>query len=68
MTPRLIVVRLDVDDLDGFHVLSMLKLDEDTRHIPVVTWTAAQEDEATSEVWPAPTEVASDEPAAMRLH
>ena len=39
LTPHLIIVCLDIDDLDGFQVLSMLKLDDDTKGIPVVTCT-----------------------------
>ena len=39
LTPHLIIVCLDIDDLDGFQVLSMLKLDADTKGIPVVTCT-----------------------------
>ena len=39
LTPHLIIVCLDIDDLDGFQVLSMLKLDADTKDIPVVTCT-----------------------------
>ncbi len=34
LTPHLIIVCLDIDDLDGFQVLSMLKLDSETKHIP----------------------------------
>src|SRR5215212_4528623 len=45
LTPHLIIVCLDIDDLDGFHVLSMLKLDPDTKTIPVVTCTVASEDD-----------------------
>lgn len=41
LTPHLIIVCLDIDDLDGFQVLSMLKLDKETRNIPVVTCTTA---------------------------
>jgi len=47
LAPHLIIVCLDVDDLDGFQVLSMLKLDEDTRNIPMVTCTVTQEEEVT---------------------
>ena len=35
---------LTVDDLDGFHLLSMLKLDRQTARIPVVTYTPAPVD------------------------
>jgi CheY-like chemotaxis protein len=45
LTPHLIIVCLDIDDLDGFQVLSMLKLDSETRNIPVVTCTVTQEEE-----------------------
>jgi len=47
LVPHLIIVCLDVDDLDGFQVLSMLKLDADTRNIPMVTCTVTQEEEVT---------------------
>jgi CheY-like chemotaxis protein len=49
LTPQLIIVCLDIDDIDGFQVLSMLKLDNDTKSIPVVTCTVPQEDEVTQE-------------------
>ena len=50
LTPHLIIVCLDIDDMDGFQVLSMLKLDTETRTIPLVTCTvAAEEDNARSE-------------------
>jgi CheY-like chemotaxis protein len=50
LAPHLIIVCLDIDDLDGFQVLSMLKLDADTRSIPVVTCTVTQDDEETQDV------------------
>lgn len=37
--PNLVVLCVRIDDPDGFRVLSMLHLDEDTRHIPVLTCT-----------------------------
>ena len=50
LTPHLIIVCLDIEDLDGFQVLSMLKLDSETRNIPLVTCTvAAEEEDARSE-------------------
>ena len=45
LTPHLIIVCLDIDDLDGFQVLSMLKLDAETRDIPVLTYASEQSDE-----------------------
>ena len=35
--PDMVVVCLGLDDPVGFQILSMLKLDEDTRDIPVLT-------------------------------
>lgn len=43
--PRLVLLGLRVDNLDGYQVLSMLKLDADTRHIRVVTCTAEDDEE-----------------------
>jgi response regulator RpfG family c-di-GMP phosphodiesterase len=43
--PDLVILCVRFDDVDAFHVLSMLKLDGDTRNIPVLTYTVAPEDE-----------------------
>ena len=32
--PDLVILCVDLGELDGFHLLSMLKLDAETRHIP----------------------------------
>jgi response regulator RpfG family c-di-GMP phosphodiesterase len=45
--PHLVLVGLRVDDSDGYQVLSMLKLDPETRHIRVVTCTGADDPEET---------------------
>jgi len=37
--PNLIILCVAIDDPVGFHVLSMLKLDEETAEIPVLTYT-----------------------------
>jgi CheY-like chemotaxis protein len=37
--PNLVVLCVGIDDGDGFQVLSMLKLDDETRAIPVFTCT-----------------------------
>ena len=68
LTPHLIIVCLDIDDLDGFQVLSMLKLDKDTKHIPVVTCTVSQEDDVMQdESIERPDDVFS-QPPAMQLN
>jgi len=38
--PNLVILCVRIDDGDGFQVLSMLKLDDETREIPIVTYTA----------------------------
>ncbi len=38
--PNLVVMCLSMADRSAFQVLSMLKLDPETRHIPVLTYTA----------------------------
>ena len=64
LSPNLIIVCLDIDDLDGFQVLSMLKLDSETRLIPVVTCTVSGEaDEASDDTPDPPYDVFSDPPA-----
>jgi len=37
--PNLVILCVRTDDADGFQVLTMLKLDEETSAIPVVTYT-----------------------------
>jgi len=45
--PQLVVLCLAIDDPIGYQVLSMLKLDEETAHIPILTYTNEFEGEAT---------------------
>ena len=58
--PNLVILCVHIDDLDGFQVLSMLKLDPATRGIPVLTYTTeydereAEEEEAAE---PSETEI-----------
>jgi two-component system alkaline phosphatase synthesis response regulator PhoP len=42
--PNLVILCVHIDDLEGFQVLSMLKMDEETRKIPVLTYTTEFED------------------------
>jgi CheY-like chemotaxis protein len=41
--PHLVVLCLQIEELEGFQLLSMLKLDTDTRSIPVLTYTTEYE-------------------------
>ncbi len=68
LTPHLIIVCLDIDDLDGFQVLSMLKLDADTKGIPLVTCTVSQEDELTRDESVDPRDDVFSQPVIMQLN
>ena len=37
--PNLVILCTKIEELDGFQLLTMLKLDSDTRDIPVLTYT-----------------------------
>jgi len=54
LSPNLIIVCLDIDDIEGFQVLSMLKLDSETKFIPVVTCTVSGGDEDAEDETPEP--------------
>lgn len=41
--PNLVILCVRMDEHEGFHVLSMLKLDGDTRNIPVLTFATGYE-------------------------
>jgi CheY-like chemotaxis protein len=45
VAPTLVILCLDLDDPDGCHVLSMLKLDSTTSGIPVLTMPGGGDDE-----------------------
>ena len=39
VVPNLVILCVRIEQLEGFHLLTMLKLDPDTREIPVLTYT-----------------------------
>jgi CheY-like chemotaxis protein len=47
--PNLVILCVHFDNMDGLQVLSMLKLDEETRGIPVLTYTAGYEAQESEE-------------------
>ena len=67
--PNLVILCVHIDDMEGFQVLSMLKLDDDTRQIPVLTYTteydAPESDDESSE---SSTQQASTPKAAPRMN
>lgn len=54
--PNLVVLCVRIEDLDGFQVLSMLKLDEETREIPILTYTTEYEGQEREEEIPEPSD------------
>ena len=61
--PDLVILCVRIDDADGLQVLSMLKLDEGTRAIPVLTYTTEVEESSEEDV-AEPSEPDSFFPAA----
>ena len=47
--PNLVILCVRIDDVDGFQVLSMLKLDQETRGIPVLTYTNEYETQSAED-------------------
>jgi CheY-like chemotaxis protein len=68
--PHLVILCVQSERLDGFEVLSMLKLDEETRAIPIMTYTTEYEGQDAEEgnaSEPSGTELFSPKPA-MRMN
>jgi len=68
--PDLVILCVRIEDLDGFQVLSMLKLDKETRAIPVLTYTTEYEGQDAAEeeaAEPSETEMFAAKPA-MRMN
>lgn len=47
--PNLVILCIRIEDVHGFQVLSMLKMDEETRAIPVLTYTTEYEGQETED-------------------
>jgi PleD family two-component response regulator len=47
--PHLVILCMDIEECDGFQVLSMLKLDPETSRIPVLTYTTEFEGQEMEE-------------------
>ena len=54
--PNLVILCVRIEDADGFQVLSMLKLDEETRTIPVLTYTTEGDSEESEDDAPEPSD------------
>lgn len=49
LQPDLVILCVRLDHADGFHVLTMLKLDEETRNIPLLTYATSCDSEEMEE-------------------
>ena len=54
--PNLVILCVRIDDMETFQVLSMLKIDEETRNIPILTYTADVEREESEDESSEPAE------------
>ena len=55
--PNLVILCMRIEDPEGFQVLSMLKLDDETRSIPVLTYTTEYEGQESEDEAPEPSDV-----------
>ncbi len=55
--PNLVILCVRIDEMDGLHVLSMLKLDGETKHIPVLTYTTEYEGQERDDEVAEPSDV-----------
>src|SRR6185503_1810207 len=61
--PNLVILCVRIDDGEGFQVLSMLKLDDETRGIPVLTYTSEGPGDDSEEGYAEPSEAELFPPA-----
>jgi PleD family two-component response regulator len=54
--PNLVILCVRIEGADGFQVLSMLKLDDETRDIPVLTYTTEYDGQESEDEMPEPSE------------
>ena len=71
VVPNLVILCARIEDLDGFQLLTMLKLDDETKNIPVLTYTTEYEgqdfDAAISQIAEEEEEMLPSRPA-MRMN
>src|SRR5690348_3279785 len=49
--PDVVILCLDIDDVDGFQVLSMLMMDDATSRIPIITYVGVVDSVGSDEHW-----------------
>ena len=65
--PNLVILCVGVENLDGFQVLSMLKLDDETRDIPVLTYATEYDVRSRDEETPELSETEMFTPRRVEL-
>ena len=65
--PDLVILCVHIDDTDGFQVLSMLKLDDETRGVPVLTYTSEGRDEEVEDAYAEPSDAELFPPAKAAI-
>jgi CheY-like chemotaxis protein len=55
--PNLVILFMRIEERDGFQVLSMLKLDDETRRIPVLTYATEFEGQEVEQEFPETSEM-----------
>jgi PleD family two-component response regulator len=72
IVPNLVILCTRIDELQGFQLLTMLKLDDDTRDIPILTYTTEYEgqdfDAAISQLADEEEDFLPTRPAALRMN
>lgn len=67
--PNLVILCVRIEDMDGFQVLSMLKLDDETRNIPVLTYASEYDGQESDEDASEPSDVEMFTPKpALRMN
>lgn len=65
--PNLVILCVRIEDANGLQVLSMLKLDAETRGIPVLTYTSEESDEESESEYAEPSEAELFPPAKAEV-
>ncbi|HVB37246.1 MAG TPA: hypothetical protein VND92_01870 [Vicinamibacterales bacterium] len=66
--PNLVILCMRIEEPEGFHVLSMLKLDSATRDIPVLTYTTEFEGQELDTEFDEPSQPEYRLLPALRMH
>jgi PleD family two-component response regulator len=70
--PNLVILCTRIEELEGFQILTMLKLDEETKNIPILTYTTEYEgqdfDSAISQLAEEEEELLPAQRPALRMN